>query len=214
MTAIVEKYVPPAVNEPDISPEVVKQFAILKVEALICLRMAVKMNENEQKMQEQVFLNSNEEMVSVIESLCKEIYLNILLARNEIFDSSFDTETQQMRAKMDDYCTYVEMNIISSCQWNLNLPKGPDQLISLLKLSNLNYDFKVIVSLTSKCALDLIFYNLPGSKFSFSGPQQSSILMKCLEVVCKNFGWDSFFDDFISYVEEQGLGNFIPNNET
>jgi len=48
------------------------------------------------------------------------------------------------------------------------MANGYDILHALLKMSNHTYNFELLISMTSKCALDLLLFQLPGSQFSFS----------------------------------------------
>jgi hypothetical protein len=106
---------------------------------------------------------------------------------------------------MKDFQVLMEAKILRSCNWNFNLPNGYDQLNALLKLSNGNYDFNKLINLASQCSLDLIFHTFPESAFSFKGCSQSEIYVSSLKAACMHFGWDQFFRDFISFLEEESL---------
>lgn len=178
---------PPARINTGIPLEITNKFSTLKVEALICLRLAVKMNEKQMEMYERNIIDRNGRQMHIFKSLCTEIVSSILVVKDEIFDprstQSFDTEIK-------DYQTYMETQILKSCNWNLNLPNGYDQMQALLKLSNGQYDFNKLVNFTSQCALHLVFFTFPDSVFSFNAVPQSTIFVTCLKAACLHFGWD------------------------
>jgi len=101
-------YPPPASISSGISRTVLRKFASLKVDALLCLRLAVKLNEKQVDMYQRDVEDPNGGRVCIFQSLCTEILSNMVMVKTDIFGEDFNLAGDALVNQIMDYCACKE----------------------------------------------------------------------------------------------------------
>jgi hypothetical protein len=170
-----------------ISHELVRQFDILKIDALLCLRMAMKHNEKQIDMYSEFIHNGKR--IFPYQHLMSEIIPNVIERKSDIIGHNHQSITgEELEDHIMKFLHLRESEIFISCDWNFNLPAGHDVLSNLLKMSNDSYNFQPLLTVVNQLALDYIFLTLPSvghqPAFQIVGQSQSMIYCFMLNAVC------------------------------
>jgi hypothetical protein len=79
---MLKTYDPPTRIKTGLPQEITSEFVTLWVEALICLRLAVKMNEKQLEMYQRNIIDRKGNQMHIYQSLCTEILSSILLIQH------------------------------------------------------------------------------------------------------------------------------------
>jgi len=84
-----------------------------------------------------------------------------------LFFPNIDLNGDALLAQIMNLVSIREIEVLVACDWNLNFSNGHQILSSALNISNDTYNFKPLTDVTSRLALDLMFFQVEGAQRSF-----------------------------------------------
>lgn len=117
------------------------------VDSHICLRMAMKFQDHQEKMFKS-YVTIGSEMLSPYQHLLNKITSILIEGENQFFDRQGRPDTDDneqtvnwLSEEINKFIQIREYEVLFYCDLNLNTPTGSEIFESILKMSNPNYDF-------------------------------------------------------------------------
>lgn len=118
---------------------------------------------------------------------------------------------EQLEKNVNDHIQKVEIGIFQSCQYNLNIGTGVETLHMIMDQACGNeYDFSNLIKVFNKIAIQNIFYdpnrlNVEKQDFKIGEIRQTTQVLASVKMFCNYAGWQTFYNDLISYCKENNF---------
>lgn len=169
-------------------PKVSTFEASLFVDALVCLRMAMKMNEDQETLYRRYVVLENDEdfikFTSPYQHILDLLTTQIISVREDLFGkqgSNMENLREEVfEKKINLYIQNTEYNILYSCEYNLNIGTGYELIHMIMDMAcDMQYDFKQILKVIHQMTVNNMFFdqerlNSDNSLFKIGYTRQST----------------------------------------